>query len=470
MGTLLHSSRWLTLHGLVVVVGLLIYVLTTHSLKQRRAPTAAISWTLSIALLPYIGLPLYLLFGTRKLVHAANRNGASAPAAGEGADAWPRLLAASMGQPPAATYRKLRLHAEGHHALQALWELIDSAERELLVCTFLIGRDAVGEALMARLGEQARRGVRVRLLLDGSGHLMGGAVNLRALRAAGVEVAVYGPLLHVPFRSRVNLRNHRKLVVADGARLWCGGRNFAVEYFDGSNRHGRWRDLTFDLEGPLAAQARALFLRDWAFSVRGAGAREPVAPLPVAPAVEEAGRVAGPLAQVIASGPDESDDTLHDLLVSACFKAQRRIMAATPYFVPGGALLMALSLAARRGVTVDLVLPAHSNHRMADFVRHRAIRDLAAAGGRVWLAPCMLHAKAVVIDDGLALAGSANLDARSMFLNYEMMVAFYAGEDIRRFAEFIEKHRASAVRYEARKPGLVRDLGEGLLLWLAFQL
>ena len=191
--------------------------------------------------------------------------------------------------------------------------------------------------------DKARAGVRVRLLIDGSGHLMGRAVSLRMLKAAGVEVVVYGPLLHVPFRSRVNLRNHRKLVVVDGARLWCGGRNFAVEYFDGSNRHGRWRDLTFDVRGPLALQARALFQRDWAFSGRGEMVAEPLYEPPPA-TVEDA-----PLAQVIAAGPDESDDTVHDLLVSACFKAKRHIMAATPYFVPGPALLMALSLAARRG-------------------------------------------------------------------------------------------------------------------------
>jgi cardiolipin synthase len=131
---------------------------------------------------------------------------------------------------------------------------------------------------------------------------------------------------------------------------------------------------------------------------------------------------------------------------------------------------MALSLAARRGVIVDLILPRRSNHRMADFVRHRALRELAAAGGRVWLAPYMLHAKAVVIDDGLALSGSANLDSRSLFLNYELMVAFYAVADIRRFASFIEKHRETADRYLAYKPGLLRDLTEGMVLWLAFQL
>lgn len=463
---LLHSPHLLTIHILVVVAGLLTYVLTTHSLKQRRAPTAAISWALSIALIPYIGLPLYLLFGTRKLVHADNRSGELPVADGDGDAAWLRLLTASMGQPPAAAYHDLRVHTEGHRALHALWEVLDGATHELLICTFLIGRDAVGKALIERLMAKARAGVRVRLLIDGSGHLMGGAVSLRKLKAAGVEVVVYGPLMHVPFRSRVNLRNHRKMVVVDGNRLWCGGRNFAVEYFDGSSRHGHWLDLTFDLTGPLVLQARALFERDWAFSARGARAREALPPLPPSPAAA-AGE---PLAQVIAAGPDESDDTVHDLLVSACFKAQRHIGATTPYFVPGGQLLKALSLAARRGVTVDLVLPAHSNHRIADFVRYRAIRDLAAAGGRIWLSPRMLHAKAVVIDDSLAMCGSANLDARSMFLNYEMMVAFYASADIAHFAAFIEEQRAASARYEASKPGLLRDLAEGLLLWLAFQL
>src|SRR5205823_422261 len=101
---------------------------------------------------------------------------------------------------------------------------------------------------------------------------------------------------------------------------------------------------------------------------------------------------------------------------------------------------------------------------------HRALRELASAGGRVWLVPYMLHAKAVAIDDCLAMAGSANLDARSLFLNYELMVMFYAPADIERFAAFIEKHRDAATRYEPRSPGLLRDLTEGLLLWLAFQL
>jgi cardiolipin synthase len=461
MSTILQSPQWISVHGLIVVIGLLIYVLTTHSLQQRRAPAAAISWVLTIALIPYVGLPLYLLFGKRKLVHSGSLILGTTPTPDLNLDdAWPRQLAASMGQPPVASYQSLRIHTDGKQALQALWELIDSAEHELVLCTFILGRDAMGKELMARLIDKARGGVRIRLLIDSVGRMMGGGINLHKLKAAGVHVALFGPILHVPFKSRTNLRNHRKMLVADGIRLWCGGRNFATEYFEGLGKLGPWKDLSFDLEGPLANQARELFERDWAFAT-GSPKMERTQAAQIAPE---------PFAQVIASGPDQADDTVHDLLVTACFKACSRIAAVTPYFVPDDALLMALSLAARRGVIVDLILPRRSNHTMADFVRHRALRVLAAAGGRVWLVPYMLHAKAVVIDDDLALSGSANLDSRSLLLNYEMMVAFYAVADIRRFASFIEKHRETADRYLARKPGLLRDLTEGLVLWLAFQL
>ena len=142
----------------------------------------------------------------------------------------------------------------------------------------------------------------------------------------------------------------------------------------------------------------------------------------------------------------------------------------TPYFVPDATLLMALTLAARRGVHVDLVLPARSNHRLADVARHRPLRDLATAGARIWFVPWMVHAKAIVIDDQLALAGSANLDLRSLFLNYELMLAFYEPADVRRFAEWIERERRErrALRAAAARAA-ARPLGRPVL-WLAFQL
>jgi cardiolipin synthase A/B len=131
---------------------------------------------------------------------------------------------------------------------------------------------------------------------------------------------------------------------------------------------------------------------------------------------------------------------------------------------------MALCLAARRGVAVDLLLPARSNHRLSDIARSRALRSLATAGGNIWLGPGMQHAKLALIDDTLALAGSANLDSRSLFLNYELMMAFHEPRDVERFAAWFDEERAPASAYVPSPPSLLRDLGEGMLLWLGFQL
>ena len=138
--------------------------------------------------------------------------------------------------------------------------------------------------------------------------------------------------------------------------------------------------------------------------------------------------------------------------------------------MPDATLLMALTLAARRGVAVDLVLPRRSNHRLADMARPAALREMTAAGARVWLVDAMIHAKAVVIDKELALAGSANLDERSLFLNYELMIAFFEPADVHRFACWIEQQRGAAKLYRAQAPSVMREFAEGLIRWLAFQL
>ena len=228
-------AELISLHGLAAMTGLLIYVLGSHVLKQRRHPAAAVGWVLVMVLLPYVGLPLYLLFGRRKLVHSANHPPLAADIADVKAEgAWARQLAAAMAQPAAAGYENLRIHADGAQALEALWEVIESARRELILSTFIIGNDDFGEALAACLESKARAGVRVRFMLDGVGRWMGGFRNLGPLEAAGVDVALFVPLLHSPLRARTNLRNHRKILVPDGMRLWSGGRGLAAEYFTGS--------------------------------------------------------------------------------------------------------------------------------------------------------------------------------------------------------------------------------------------
>ena len=462
----LSPAYWLTLHGLVTALAVLTYIVASHVMHQRRHPTAAIAWVLFILLMPYVALPAFLLFGSRK--RARSGPAPSVRLSAEDAHAsWPVQTILALEQPAPATYREFSLHANGKHALDALWDTLDGAQHTIDLCTFILGRDEIGEAVIEKLCNKARDGVKVRLLLDGLGSLMAGRPRLRSLTDCGGQFLLFVPPLHSPLKGRTNLRDHRKLLVVDAAhdsrRVWCGGRNLAVEYFEGNTATPAWHDLTFDLRGPLVQQAQALFEHDWAFAH---GRRYLALPSPATwlPTIEPAG------AQLIASGPDQVDDTIYSLLVTAAYRAQTRIALVTPYFVPDSALLLALCLASRRGVRVDLLIPARSNHRMSDVARQRALRSLADAGARVWLAPQMLHAKLAVIDDALALAGSANLDSRSLFLNYELMFAFHSATEIAQFAAWFERERTSAAAYVADRPGLLRDVAEGAVLWVGFQL
>ena len=457
----LTLAHWLTVHGLVTALAVLVYALVSHVLQQRRHPTAAVAWVLFLLLMPYLALPAFLAFGSRKQARPRRPAATAAPNAYD-TTPWPVRTALALGQPAPAPYHALHLHVDGTDALQALWQTIDAATHTIDLCTFIVGRDAVGLALIDRLVQRARAGVRVRVMIDGLGSLMRSRPSLRPLRAAGVAVTMFVPPLHSPLKGRTNLRDHRKMVIADAEhdhrRLWCGGRNLACEYFEGEPGKPPWHDLSLDVRGGFVVQAANLYAHDWAF------ANGQPRPDDLPTEHDPAG------AQLIASGPDQVDDTIYSMLVTAAYRARHSIRLVTPYFVPDAALLTALCLAARRCVRVDLLLPAQSNHRLSDIGRRRALRSLSAAGGRVWVVPHMLHAKLAVIDDALALAGSANLDSRSLFLNYEMMTAFHDHQVVERFTSWFEHEKAPAVALQPRAPGLLADVGEGLVLWLGFQL
>jgi cardiolipin synthase len=442
-------------HFLVSAVALLIYILTSRARDQRRAPTSAIAWVLGLALVPYLMLPLYLLFGQRKLPPVVT------PYAGvvvEGPH-WAAELIESFGL-ARPSLCKVRLHADGVEARDALFNIIAGARHTLDISTFIIGNDAFGQDVVARLAQRAREGVKVRLLLDGFFAVIVPRRFIKELAAAGAQVAVFRPFFSLRRLGPRNLRNHRKLVVADDTCLWCGGRNLAAEYFLGDEHGTLWPDLSFDLRGPVAAAAGMQFDVDWNTTVlrapvRGRQATE----------VEE-----GELAQFLPSGPDQVEDTAQSLLIDGCYRARRRLLIVTPYFVPDDSLRAAMRLAARRGVKVTIAIPQRSNHLLADFVRSRPMRDLAAAGVEFRLLSPMVHAKAVVIDETLAMCGSINLDLRSLLLNHEAAVVFYGKQHIDWFAEWITTLAAQGTRYRPEPPSLLRDIAEGVLLTVAFQL
>ena len=456
-------------HALLVAASLLVYVLATRIGHQYRHPSAALAWVLGMVAFPYVTLPLFLLFGTRKYArpprHRFSPERVAAIPVPADAPAWATRLLAGMELAPAERNGAITFQEDGPQSLQALLELIDSAQHTLELSTFLYRDDAVGQTIIAALVRCVQRGVTTRLLLDAVGSFQTPQRQLRQWLLAGVRVRRFMPLLRNPLHGRSNLRNHRKVAVADGARLWSGGRNLAAEYFTDCAGRSAWVDLSFVVHGPLAAQAQAQFLADW-HTAGGRPLRFNRVPLrPSANAPQQ-----GALAQWVPSGPDHADDTAHSLLMSGAYQAQQHIRAVTPYFVPDDALLDAWCLACRRGVQVSVLLPARSNHRLADWARERALRQLVAAGAQVWLVPTMLHAKAVVLDKELALCGSLNLDARSLFLNYEAMAAFYGRAEVQWLSDWFDRQVAQATPYQARRPSWLRDIFEGVVRAVAFQL
>jgi cardiolipin synthase len=450
----------ITLHSLVVLTSVLVYVLTTRVERERRPPAIAIAWVLGMIALPYVALPMYLLFGRRKMPRRRIRWSGVRTASQH----WAEELIESFGLPGAAP-ASTQMHQDGRESAAALFMLIEGAKSRLDVCTYILGNDVFGRDAMHRLMTCARQGVQVRLLIDGVGAMQLPRACFKQMESAGIATAIFSPLFARKTPGPRNLRNHRKMVIADGNRLWSGGRNIAAEYFFGDNRVRPWRDLTFDLRGAPARAAAAQFEADWI-----AAGGKPSSADSLETAAADLVTPARGRAQFLPSGPDQTEDTVHALLIDACFQARERMLAVSPYFVPDVSLETAMRLAARRGVQIDLCIPRVSNHRLADFVRNRSLRALCQAGVNVHLLPYMNHAKAVVFDESLALTGSVNLDSRSLLLNYECAMVFYDPVQINWLASWIQSLIPEAATFDAHAPSLWRDIGEGLLLTVAYQL
>ncbi len=448
-------------HFLVVLGFLLCAVIVAQILVDQRRHPRAVAWLLLIVLLPYAGVPLYLLFGGRKIQALASSK-RSLDLVGEqpvpAAEASPidRLLR-SFEIPGATRGNRVEIFADGVASYHGLMKLIDEASDSIQVVTYLLRHDPIGRLIVDRLTEKARAGVVVELLLDGIGSLLVNRKVLRPLEQAGGKVDMFIPLLHSPLRGRANLRNHRKMVIVDGEKVWSGGANFGREYLAPEDSRDLWKDLTFLLEGPAVRQFSEIFQSDWHFATSSETAAPPRLVPPVVPPEESA------WVQVVPSGPDIKGDAFHNALLSAAFMSQERLWIVTPYFVPDDALLEALSIAGRRGIDLRVLVPRHSNHRLADIARGPALREIQAAGAKVFLYDGgMLHAKATVMDDHLATIGTANVDSRSLFLNFECTTFFYSRPEIERTAAWFEDLLGGSRRGIA-EAGRLKSLWEGLV-------
>lgn len=420
-------------HLLTVAGFLLALFLIARLMSEKRQPGNTVAWLLVIILIPYIGVPLYLFLGGRKLKRLISRKLPLCPVLPGGGkhvyadtDSATAQTAIASGACPPVNGNAVRLLTTGEDAYAALEENIRAARHTIHITTFILGRDDVGRRLVRLLAQRAREGVKVRLLLDAVGCFFSSRGFVDPLRAAGGEVVRFLPVVPLQSRGTTNLRNHRKIAIFDYQTAIIGGHNLAREYMGPTPLKKRWHDFGVVIKGPGAALLNEVFLADWSFA-----GKKDLAALHT----EIQGDLGAPHGkselQVVASGPDVEGDPLYESLLSMIQEAKQSIWIITPYFIPDEVLFRSLLVKARAGREVTLIVPARSNHRVADYARRYYTRELAKAGVHVrFFHHGMMHSKGVIVDDRIALMGSANFDLRSLFVNFEIGVFLYSEPEV----------------------------------------
>jgi cardiolipin synthase len=425
-------------------------LITLHCLQRRRNASSTILWIFIAWSFPIIGPLFYLSFGidrvgdrgylkfladehlleTRKGTQAAApraywHNLTGTPAENEFQSEFNRTLDALIPDHPALSGNKLTPLVNGDEAYPRMLKTIRNAKHHIHLQSFIIGNDKISHEFMETLVAKAKEGVQVRLLYDRFGStravfsgLFFNVRNVPNFNAAGWTQA--NPLKR---QFQINLRNHRKALIVDGTCAFFGGVNIHDENLS-AHKNGPIRDYHFEVEGPLVQELQYSFLRDWYFIT--SESPENLLTEEYFPHIEPAGFVT---ARLINSGPSTVEDVSTESFFNSIIIAKKQILAVTPYFVPPEDILRALRSAALRGIDVRLVVPKKNNHRYAGFASRALYETLLLAGVRIFERhPPFMHAKALIIDDEFALVGTANIDVRSLHLNYETCVAVYSAE------------------------------------------
>lgn len=407
---------------------------SAHVLLNKRDPRAAIGWVGIICLTPFLGAILYALFGVNRVRRRARsrRPAATASAAGPEPDVagdaihHPDVthldalvrLGSEVTRRPLLRGNVVTPLPDGETAYAAMTGAIDRAERSVGLSTYIFDNDRAGAMFLDALGRAVERGLEVRVLIDDVGSRYSWPSIVGELRRREVPVARFMPTA-LPWRYPYsNLRNHRKIVVADGTVGFTGGMNIREGgLVDARPRH-RLNDLHFQLQGPIVSQLRDVFADDWSYSTGEVLEQE---------RWFSATADGGPVwARAISDGPDDDFDKLRMVLLGAIACASSSVVVLSPYFLPDDSLLTALTVAAMRGVTVDIVLPSVNNLSLVAWASTAQWPHLLEHGCRIWLTPGPFdHTKLMLVDEVWTLLGSANWDPRSLRLNFELDVECY---------------------------------------------
>ncbi len=410
-------------------------ITSIHVILSRREPGSSIAWIALVWLAPLIGVIAYLILGINRIKRRAEHL----------RDPEDPYLTTPDVEPVTQDQLRARLPEESRHLLQllplvdrvverpllpgnrltplfdgdqaypAMIEAIDNAEHSVNLASYIFDNDEAGHRFVKALEAADKRGVEVRVLIDAAGLRYSFPSIYTRLRRANIEVARFLPSIFPPHIMTINLRNHRKIMVVDGKIGFTGGINIRSHHVLEDEPDFPARDIHFKMEGPVVAHLQEVFTADWAFStdeqLRG-------------PAYfPELSRVGEAMARGIPDGPDEDLDRLRWTLKGAISSAEKSIRIMTPYFIPDGPMVSSLAVAALRGVQVDIILPEVSNLPYVHWASMAHLRPLLNRGCRIFYTPAPFdHSKLMVVDGVWMLCGSANIDPRSLRLNFEFNV------------------------------------------------
>ncbi|WP_101587214.1 phospholipase D-like domain-containing protein [Brevibacterium jeotgali] len=496
------------LSSTILIVDYTIKVIAIGVVPENRRPSSSSAWLLLILFLPLVGIPLFLLLGSpyitgrrEKIQEEANtrlRQGtADIPD-------WPEALGVpemfgglvtlnrNLTYLPMVTGTDHGVRTDYEENIRVMAEAIDAADDYVDVCMYIMTADSTTEPFLAALERAAGRGVTVRVLFDhlGSRPYAGFRPLMRRLDAAGIEWSLMLPFQPLRGRMRrVDLRNHRKLMVVDGTRAFMGSMNM-IEASYGSARNAQigrlWHDIMVELTGPVVASLEAVFVTDWftekgedlsirayddeerlqkreaaigqrLTSGKGVSAARESAPATVDGAGAEASASSDSASvtsvpsdselnavQVIPSGPGFRTHPNLRLFVSLVYLAQERLRIVSPYFVPDESMLAAVITAAHRGVEVELYVSEQADQFMVDHAQSSYYEALLEAGVRIYRypAPKVLHTKCFTVDDLCSVMGSSNMDMRSFGLNYEVSLLAYGGDITESLHGIMDEYRS----------------------------
>lgn len=435
----------------VLLIALIVFIFqaATILVLEFRRPGHAAAWLLILFLFPLVGFTLYYFLASeyRRRRKSKKRGGLD-----NRRRAYMMAISKVLKQPselpnPAFSERERLFRAlvknggmpifgrnrtsifnNGQDTYDAMLEAIRGAEHHIHLATYILRNDEIGTIFQNALIDKAKQGVTVRLMYDGIGSIKLSDNYIHKLRAGGVHCACFFPLRPSFWKKRMNYRNHRKIVIVDGRVGFIGGINIGDEYIGRHPRLGFWRDTHLRIEGDAVYRLQEVFLKDWEIATKDKPDDENFLPSHACEGTEPV--------QIVQSGPNMNEEAIHDSVYALLTAARHRIWITTPYFIPSTAIAMALKDAAANGVDVRLVVPYTPDTWLVHLATLSYVETMLQIGVRVWrYRKGFIHAKTMIVDDMVGVVGSANMDLRSYFSNFEINAHLYDPQTIKRLEQ-----------------------------------